>query len=369
MIMTQLIWILIVVLCTTLIINCSGNSGAGVYGNSGAQYKDGANALVYYNTQNGNVTTVSKPIDNDDTNALQSTIDQINNIYYYLTDIKQGLEWYSALIPFNLSNPTHPMKIIEMPLCWTSTGFNDIGEQFISNPMNGDIYFLCHSKKNFKNESDLYRLTWNNIEDTLNITLIRKYNVGDTATDNFMYPTIFDSKRNRLWAVESYYSNLLNGTYMNNFDVINGSIYKQINIDDWKLQTGIYSYKLDTIVSVNTTTVSGGNSKYYLQINVLFSDPLTTDIVQNIGKIEVTKYYCRDVPLVYTMDVENNIWYQLMYRRTDNSMCLSNNPVLTGDLLAIDIENGKLISDSSICQNDLTNNRMTCPISIEFWNQ
>eukprot|EP01084_Bolivina_argentea_P264977 449025_1 len=362
-------------LAITNIISWSvcNNFGPGIYGNAGPQYIDGNNALVYYNADTGQVTTLSTPNNNYPTLPMQSTIDQNNNIYYFLTDINTETNISNTyLIPFNLTDPTNKIDPIELQSCFADTNV-DIGEQYISNPLRGNISLLCHSVTNPNNESDLFMLSWNINRNTLDSRLIQSYEVGNSMIMDISVPTIFDSKRNRLWAIQGYETSTQNGAYINNFDVLNGTIYKQILFREWTLETGVYSYNIDKIVSVLFTTTIKSDNTFFYNINVTLADPVSAGVIENIGSVNISyRNYCKQ-SFIYTMDIDNGIWYQLMYRNADNSPCLRQNDsdIFIGDLLTIDIQTATLKNVVSVCnytENHNEPDNITCPWSIEYWN-
>ena len=108
---------------------------------------------------------------------------------------------------------------------------------------------------------------------------------------------------------------------------------------------------MDKIVTIIFRSTITSNTSYYFDINVSYADPVSAEIVENVGKVDIAKYnYCEISP-VYTMDIPNNKWYQLMYRNPNYEPCNQYNQskILYGDLLTINVSTAQLLNVVTVC--------------------
>ena len=376
-------------LITNVLVYGSQTFGRGLYADMSANDSLTTTVLRYYNTQNGNISTVqSRPTPPSEASLSEygfyATIDQVNNLYFVYNSIVRDDQRYGALLPFNLSNPSQKMENQVIYDCYAEV-LVGVGIAFGSNVFTGDIYMWCRNNTNWLGNAILLKLKWNNITSKLDSTVIKTYttNLTDTLTESLC--TIVDSKRNLMWFTRTHNDTTNNptGIWFPVVDLNNGTIYKELTFLQWysTIAYGIYSVKLDVIVSVRILYYYKDNIQY-IGLNISHFDSTNGNMIESIAQLDghssndfgnYTDYYCDSYDYIYSFDDDNGIWYQLLFRKSNNKKCdtnYGNGNDWTGDLAKIDVNTGKFlgIAVPKFCRSYLNEGLNTCPESCSFLN-
>eukprot|EP01084_Bolivina_argentea_P045924 84529_1 len=336
---------------------------SGMYGLSGASYKDGRATLVEYNVVNGTTTSLATPIGLTWplTGESLGCLDNIHGVYFFIFEENSADNGalIMGLYPYNLVDPTKNFKPIMLPMIFADPEIVGSGDQCVSDPNTGDIYVFGHDAID-QNYQLLLRVQFDPKLDQAMITQIGNYSqINDTP----LLPgkiSIYDSKRNMMWFAGEYGADKNN--YTVNYFYINSTNGELVNTISWfpTIETAAYSPRLDKIVGFkqNGQAIDGS---YVWQF--MYADPVTFEITKTFQNI--SNHYCAWNP-IWSIDTKGGVFYTMLFKLPDETApCTSYNGTFYGHLIGINVDNGEVVSQPEYCQFGSIE---TCPYDIQYWN-
>mmetsp|Transcript_49083 Transcript_49083/g.78407 ORF Transcript_49083/g.78407 Transcript_49083/m.78407 type:complete len:402 (-) Transcript_49083:77-1282(-) len=334
-------------------------AGAGMYGLAGPSYQAGYAALVQYDIESGNTTTVQTPNGNPLTGESLGCLDNIHKVWFFIyEEVTSEEKIVAGLYPYDLADDTTAYDPILLPSLYADA-FVGAGDECTADPNTGDIYVFGHDANNLQYQL-LLRVVFDPQANDATVTQVGNYSMVDDIPLLAGEITMYDSKRNMLWLAGE------DGNDTNNFtidyfyiDAKTGVVQNVINFEEVPIDVALYNPTLDMVVGLKT---AGRDVKGYFSFQMVYADPVTLEVNQTFDPF--TNDWCA-WEAIYTQDVDDGVFYGLLYKLPDNGTCTSYNGTYLGHLVGVDVNKGTVKTEPEFCKFGTV---LTCPWALQYWD-